>query len=96
MNIPNVIDQLKVMVPLDDDGNDGEWWLHHKIDGRYQYTHDHLGDASEHLDRLQDEFWKLRATAMELAAIALTSTAIVDDVKRHVDGQTDGDRKSVV
>ena len=90
MNIPNIIDKLKCLVPLDDDGKDGEWWLHRKKSGRYTYTHDHLGDASEHLDRLQDEFWKLHATAIELAEVANLATSIVADIKRHVDGSTDG------
>ena len=78
MNVPNIIDKIKCLVPLDDDGKNGEWWLHHKIDGRYKYTHDHLGDASQHLDRLQDEFWKLRDTAIHLANAAMLSADLVN------------------
>ena len=90
MNIPNLIDQLKCLIPLDDDGKDGEWWLHYRAKGEYRYTHDHLGDAAEHLDRLQDEFWKLRDTAINLCERYHLYQTIVADVKRHVDGQTDG------
>lgn len=55
---------MKTYKRFDADG-DGDWWLKEKDEyGRYQYTHDHLGDATEHLDKLQDEFWGLHAEAV--------------------------------
>ena len=90
MNTPNRIDRLKCLIPLDDDGKEGEWWLHYRTKGQYRYTHDHLGDASEHLDALQDGFWKLRDEAIALGEICHLYQTIVEDIKRHVEGQTDG------
>ena len=80
MNNQNVLDRIKTLVPLDAEGVDGEWWLHYRTEGRYHYTHDHLGDATEHLDELQDEFWKLRDTAIELGAVAEISARERDEL----------------
>jgi len=69
MNLSECLSELQLACkdePMDNDGK-GAWWLSpKKKEGRYAYVHDHLGDATEQLDKLQDKYWAMRKAVSKL------------------------------
>jgi hypothetical protein len=64
--------------PMDKNGR-GAWWLDQKSeDGpfKYSYCHDHLGDACEQLDKLQDEYHILQDRYEE-------AVKMINSIKHH-------------